>query len=375
MGKYSILLVGTLVFILTFFIISTTNTSNATIMRNVDTFEYNNAKNVANSAAQLVIHNIINRQTGWVFDSFPSGQITSHPLTSYNEWEELNGRYKVKRIVKGADNLIVTVSGESDNRVYDTVIHFREIASTTTLFDYAAYSKYDFTNYVNGYIDSFHPDEGMAYKGNAKVGYGPSGTFTNNGTINGTVSHKVDKVLPSVQDPGGGDPLVIPNSSMTITGGNYRVIGDIILSGNRVVQFSDGPTTLYVDGDIKTSGNAEIRINEGASLTIFLNGELDNRGNGLVNATGLAKNMIIYGTDQCTLTIDIQGSNNTTFTGAIYAPDAKVIVRGGNNFTVFGAIVGREIEISRNLIYDESLADFDADDIVVDTRYYVLSWQ
>jgi hypothetical protein len=376
MGRYAIILVTTLVLLLTYFVISTTNTSRITVDRNIDAFEYNKAKNIAYSAAQIVIENVINPKSWvWKFDIFyPTGNISVHPLMSFATWEDLDGRYKIDNITKpDHNNLIITVSGESNDRVYDTRIHFRKIEESTTLFDYAAYSKYDLSIYPQGYINSFNSDDPVFTPTNdAKVGYGPDGVFSNAGEIHGTVSHKVDKDMPVVPDPGGGNIITIPNNSHTITAGDYRVENNVNLSGNTVVQFSGGHTNLYLEANLRLTGNSKLILNSGASLKIYISGSLDNRGNGIFNETGVAENLIIYGTETCT-DVNLQGSNNTTFTGVVYAPEADIDIYG-TKFTLKGAILGKNIKIRCSLFYDEALSELESSEIVT-ARYYVLSWQ
>lgn len=374
MGRYSFILVSTLLLLLTYFVISTSNTSKATVHRNVETYHYNNARNVAMSATQVIIQNIINGNPGWVFSGYPDGEITGRPLTDFAEWDELNGQYRIKSMEKNHNDLYITITGKSAARQYNTSIHFRRVTAQGSLFNYAAYSYGDMTIGNNGIIDSFNPAAGGMLNGNAHIGYGPEGSFTNNGTLNGTVSHRVDKEMPAISAPGGGVDFIIENFSQQIEAGDYNIIGDIVLSGNTNIQIM-GETVFYVPGNIRTTGNSKITIEPEASLTIFLGGTLDTRGNGLYNATGEAQNLIIYGLPDCT-SIDIQGSNNGQFRGAIYAPNADITVRGGNNFTLFGSIIGNNVDIFRRLYYDESLADlaeYGVGDIF--TAWHLLSWK
>ncbi len=74
--------------------------------------------------------------------------------------------------------------------------------------------------------------------------------------------------------------------------------------------------------------------------------------------------------------IDLQESNNSSFIGAIFAPEADIVIRGGNNYTFYGSLVGKNIDIFRNLVYDEALADFEGDEeLVAIFRYAVVVWE
>ncbi len=373
MGKFAVIIVSTLVLLLSYFVISTVNTGTFSVRRNVEAFEYNRAKNIANSAAQIAVNNIINEVSGWVFDEESNGIITNHPMSSFTDWTDMGGSYRISKLEKNGSDLFLTMSGKIGERVYDAFVQLKKVESISTLFDYAVYSKKDLSIYQNGYIDSFNSNDGPELLGNAHVGYGPAGTFTNNGTINGTISHKVEKDMPSVIDPGGGDPLTIPNTTHTIPAGEYRVTHDVQLSGLTEVSFS-GPTILYLEGDLKLTGNSSIVIQSGASLELYISGSLDNRGNGIFNETNIASNLIIYGTDSCD-SIYLQGSTNTSFTGAIYAPMADMKIVGGNNFKIYGAMIGENVEIYRTLLFDEALSELASSGLVADERFYVVSWR
>lgn len=373
MGRYSLIIVASLFLLLAFFVIAMVNTGEASLHRNIRTLQYNNARNVANSASQLIINNIINHRENWYFGSASDGVVSNHPLQNFTAWEELNGEYKISTITKDGIDLQVTVTGKADDREYDINVQFRKIEEKAGMFDFAAYSQDDFTIGNQGVIDSFHPSNPGVNTNNAVVGYGSNGQFTNNGTLHGKAVRE-DRQMTPATDPGGGDVIPGISNNHQFDGGEWRIDGDISLSGNRVITVTD-TTVLYIDGGIYTSGNSEIIIEEGAKLTIYLNGELDTQGNGLVNDTGYAKNLIIYGTEQANMTIDLQGSNNSVFRGAIYAPESNIVVRGGNNFTVYGALVGKTVEVYRNLVYDESLADFEGEDLVAISRYAVVIWE
>ena len=119
----------------------------------------------------------------------------------------------------------------------------------------------------------------------------------------------------------------------------------------------DGKVELYVTGDIKLGNSDEIRILPGSSLTIYLGGNLivDN-GGAINNLTSDAKALKIYGLDTCTI---IDFKNSGAFYGAIYAPEADILLRNGAQ--VYGAMVGKTFtqDVSGNFHYDMSLREVD----------------
>lgn len=130
------------------------------------------------------------------------------------------------------------------------------------------------------------------------------------------------------------------------------------------------PVTLYVTGTMKLGTNAVVSINNGASLVLYLAGNLvGNNSAGFNNATQNAKQLRIYCLDSCG-TVDFK--NSSSFYGAIYAPNASIDLKNGAD--VYGSIVG-ETFILRNsatFFYDASLRNLSVEDEAV--RFVVCRW-
>ena len=125
----------------------------------------------------------------------------------------------------------------------------------------------------------------------------------------------------------------------------------------------DGKVEIYVTGDIILGNNDEIRILPGSSLTIYLGGNLTiDNGGAINNETKDAKALKIYGLDTCT---SIDFKNSADFYGAIYAPNADILLRNGAQ--VYGAMVGKSFtqDVSGNFHYDMSLREVDPSEIGV----------
>ncbi|HXG48094.1 MAG TPA: hypothetical protein VNO52_10755 [Methylomirabilota bacterium] len=105
-----------------------------------------------------------------------------------------------------------------------------------------------------------------------------------------------------------------------------------------------GNAILYITGTsgevFSMTGQSEIIILPGASLTVYCGGDAKLAGNGVQNGTGNALNYQFKGLPTCT---SIQLGGNASFTGVIYAPSAYLQAGGGGNDQydcVGAAIVG-----------------------------------
>lgn len=117
-----------------------------------------------------------------------------------------------------------------------------------------------------------------------------------------------------------------------------------------------GDVTLLVTGDIEIKG--EIFIDANASLTVYVEGDVDIGGNGLINTSQIPANTIIYGISTTTQTINLNG--NAALHAAVYAPNAEVELKGGGGSGEFtGSVVAATVFVNGtyDFHYDEALAD------------------
>ena len=129
-----------------------------------------------------------------------------------------------------------------------------------------------------------------------------------------------------------------------------------------------GDAVLHVSGDISLSGQSQIYVAPNARLQLYIGGSASIGGQGIANATGKAKNLLLYGLPS-NRSIDFTG--NAGFTGVIYAPEAAFSLSGGGtdplDFT--GASVTSEVKMGGHykFHYDESLATLIPKGLVVDS--------
>lgn len=148
------------------------------------------------------------------------------------------------------------------------------------------------------------------------------------------------------------DFMVANNSTKTVNGTVDIVVNDDVdIDGTLIV---NGNLRLIIDDRLDLNG--EIQISNQGSIEMYIGGDVNLRGNGIVNLNK-PKDLIIYSTYAGSGEVDVDIRGNTVFSGTIYAPNAEIELRGG--VEVFGALVGNEIEFEGNVSfhYDESLAD------------------
>lgn len=148
---------------------------------------------------------------------------------------------------------------------------------------------------------------------------------------------------------------------------------DKINLGNSKIITIDGPVSLYIIGDIILKNSAEIRIIDGndVSLTLYVGGNIavDNSA-AINNLTEDATVLKIYGLEGCE---SIVLKNSTDFYGAIYAPNASIVMM--NSGDVFGSVIGNSVDQknSADFTYDVSLKEVSIEEEGV--RFVIKQWQ
>jgi hypothetical protein len=191
-------------------------------------------------------------------------------------------------------------------------------------------------------------------QGTATVGVGgdPHTDITGNGTITGTTEVLTQsKTLTPETAPTGGAFTYMDikgKQDEILTAGSYR-LPYVSIEGQAIL-YIEGNVTLSISTYLRTAGKGQIVIQEGASLTIYVEGDASIEGNGIINDTELPSNLTLYGTDTSSL---IRIAGNADYHGTVYAPKAEVQVAG--NGDLYGAAIGKTIHISNAVHYDECL--------------------
>ena len=176
---------------------------------------------------------------------------------------------------------------------------------------------------------------------------------------------------PAGQFPIEPTPTIISTSTVLLGGTKanpkrYKV-SSLSLEGTQTLTIApnvgllESYVEIWLTGDLKTSGSGTITVAPGANVKIFIEGNLDVKGNGTFNANSQPGRLQILGVDPPagqTRRMDFNG--NGVLVAAVYAPDHKVTFGAtGSTGTFWGALTGRDISMggSTYIHYDEALAD------------------
>lgn len=134
----------------------------------------------------------------------------------------------------------------------------------------------------------------------------------------------------------------------------------------------DGGTYFFTD--LTLSGGTTLKIT--GPCRIYVTGDLDLTGGGVINATGLPENCLVFahpyayppGQPPSTGEIKLTGNSQAAF--ALYAPDRDARLLGTSD--LFGAIVAKKITVSgdANFHYDEALRNVAGGTVVYLERLY-----
>lgn len=136
---------------------------------------------------------------------------------------------------------------------------------------------------------------------------------------------------------------------------------------------------IYVYGDVELEITNEMDIDgalvvmPNSSLTVYIKGDIDVGGNGMINYTSRPENMVIYGAGDGDDDQEIKLHGNAAMSGVVYAPNAELSLKGGGHSgAYYGAAIAESIKINGNyeFHYDESLKDFSPDE-----NYQMVEWR
>ena len=133
----------------------------------------------------------------------------------------------------------------------------------------------------------------------------------------------------------------------------------------------DGPVRLIIDGDWSSKGSIEVTAN--GSVELYVRGNMDVGGNGMVNLTNKPAKFVVFGTNTTNLGQTIKIHGNGAIHASIYAPNAAVQMKGGGSGGEFmGAVVASTILMTgnANFHYDETLATY-----ATDSSYRIERWR
>jgi len=180
-------------------------------------------------------------------------------------------------------------------------------------------------------------------------------------TITGTINNLAPpQELPSV--PACGPPY---SDGAGITGGSYDASnGKLEGTGSDSITLANG---TYCFKSVRLNGGSTLTIY--GPVNIYVTGDSDFIGGGVINTTSLPENFKIFSSfSSAILGIKVSGGSQAYM--VIYAPDSKVLFLGGGDF--YGSAVGRHVATIGDAImihYDKKLED------TTDSEVDMISWQ
>lgn len=185
----------------------------------------------------------------------------------------------------------------------------------------------------------------------------PAGTLVDQTRIRRDFSANLpDVAVPTGSSYSLGDVKVsttLPRAGDTV-GSNGRYLysmSSLQLAGTDALTIL-GPVDIIVAGKMTTTGLSSLTVGSAsvptATLNVYVAGQVDIQGNGVVNNTNVPASMSIWGTVPSTSSTkqDIRIGGNGTYTGVVYAPNAAVNFTAKNG--VFGAIVSDQTSVGGN---------------------------
>ncbi|HUT28313.1 MAG TPA: collagen-binding domain-containing protein [Sedimentisphaerales bacterium] len=252
------------------------------------------------------------------------------------------------------------VDGYNSSDPYDTDVDVK-IATTSTA------------------ADQIILNSGVVVNGDVFVGMDadPSTVIKDLGATTGHQSSLTEEIeFPAVTLPG----YTSPDTTIEAKGvrlpihpadsGRYSGISLKRTSDPGILEITGGDVVLHVTGNIGMGQDCEIIIDDGSSLTLYVDGDISADNNaGFNNATQIPGNLKIYGTG-ANQSFDIKAKSDVF--GAVYAPNADITIMA--NGDVYGSVVAKSFEMKAggNFYYDEALSQVTVDDESV--RFVVKRW-
>ena len=159
----------------------------------------------------------------------------------------------------------------------------------------------------------------------------------------------------------------------TLGPGDSGKYPEIVLKGDvqpGILEVSGGDVVLHVTGKIDLGEGCEIIVNSGASLTLYVDGNIVSGNNSGFNNKNSPRDFKLFGTG-AGQTFDIKAKSDIF--GAVYAPNADIVMKASGN--IYGSVVSQSFALKSggNFYYDVALAETDEAQEAV--RFIVTRWQ
>jgi hypothetical protein len=219
--------------------------------------------------------------------------------------------------------------------------------------------------------------------------YSNGGSIQDPDGVVGALFDNFSTSIPDVDTPTWGVINVAPNAisnppgGMTLVGGptgtpqNYKITtlaltdaaNSLTLAPHTVGQ--ESYVNIWITGGMNVSGSGVIQMQPGVHATFYVEDNIAIGGSGIVNASGLARNLQVHGVTPASGTRTISITGTADFIGVINAPAHDLSMTGTGGFS--GAAIARSATIvgTSGYHYDESLADLS---LGPPERYEYASW-
>ena len=212
--------------------------------------------------------------------------------------------------------------------------------------------------------------------GDVVVGIGgdPETVVKSGGTVKGVTyalseEYELPTITPPTLLPDMGTIDVLSTTLLSpADSGRYTSITSL---HGEILEISGGDVVLHITGNINMDNFSEIRITDGSSLTLYVDGNITCiNGAGINNPSGNCTDFTLYGTGTEPQVFELK--NNSDVFGAVYAPNADIILK--NNAVLHGSVTAKNFTIKNNGIfyYDAALSDVSIIDEGV--RFVVKRW-
>ena len=205
--------------------------------------------------------------------------------------------------------------------------------------------------------------------------YTNAGVIENNANITGEQRNDYYQELLPIKQPSWPVVQVSPSrvsGTATLTGGSkdnpkrYK-LDSMTIAGTEVVTFApsaagvESYVEVWITGDLKASGSGTIVVQPNTNVTVFLEGNIDIKGNGTFNANSQPGRLQILGIEPPPgQPRKMNFSGNGVIVAAIFGPDHDIVFGAtGSAGTMWGSLTGRSVTMGGTtyIHYDEALAD------------------
>jgi hypothetical protein len=222
-------------------------------------------------------------------------------------------------------------------------------------------------------------NNGVGVEGDVAVGVGGNVDYVIKDL--GATMHKKYALLENVDLPPVTPPPLESKGSITVKGktstigpqdsGQYSMIDVKGETNPGTLEVSGGDVVLYVTGNLNLGQDCEIVITEGASLTLYLDGDMVADNSAGINNQNPPANLKLYGTSTGEQSLILKAKSE--FLGAVYAPNATVTVMAKSD--IHGSLTANNFELKNggDFYYDEALRKVGLEDDAV--RFVIIKWR